>query len=253
MRSFVLSAAFVSSIAVACSFQLGGETNGTHGNAVFSYSNCFLGCTTTTPMMLGDEEKVSVTGSLPASVSVETSAPSVVSVKSSSRECCTSNTDGGGSACREIGLNEACDPGETASLNVTVDAGTVGLSVLLVKKSDGSVWDSVSLSVEQAASLSLACKTAPSVTLAVNATCPITWVAKDAAGRGLMSTSGLHLTTSDKSIVALSGFLTTDQSDIVAVPEILGDVTAHALATGDATVTGTAGGATETLSVHVTP
>jgi hypothetical protein len=252
MRLFLLSAAFLSSVAVACSFHIGGETNGTHGNADFSYSNCFLGCTTTTPMMLGDEEIVSVTGSLPASVSIETTAPSVVSVKSADRQCCSSNADGGGS-CREIALNDACDPGETGSLNVTVDAATVGSSVLLVKKSDGSVWDSVSLSVEQAASLSLACNTAPNVTMAPNAECPITWVAKDSTGRGLMSTAGLHLTSSDKSIVALSGFLTTNQSDMVATPQILGDVTAHAVATGDATITGTAGGVTETLAIHVAP
>ncbi len=82
MRFFILAAVTVSAAAaVACSVHVGGETNGTHGNAEFSYSNCFLGCTTTTPMMLADEEHVSVSGAIPDSVSIETSAPSIVSIK----------------------------------------------------------------------------------------------------------------------------------------------------------------------------
>lgn len=253
MRRSLLLVVGVSSIALACSFHLGGETNGAHGNAEFSYSNCFLGCTTTTPMMLGDEEDVTVTGSsLPATVDVETSAPSVVSIKSVARQCCTSNADAG-SGCRTIGVNDACAAGETASLIVTVHAPVAGSSELIVKKSDGSVWDSVTLSVENAASLALACNTSPNVTLAVNGECPITWLATDASGKGLMSTGGIHLTTSDATVAAFSGVATQNQSQIQATPQFLGNVTMKAVGAGDATVTGTGGGVTETLSVHVTP
>lgn len=252
MRFVILSAALVSAVAaVACTVHVGGETNGTRGNGEFSYSNCFLGCTTTTPMMLADEEHVSVSGSIPGSVSVETSAPSIVSIKSSSRNCCTSGADGG--TCHTVGLNEACASGETATLDIVVDAPAVGSSDLVIKKSDGSVWDSITLSVEQAASLALTCNTKSSVTLAQNATCPVKWLATDANGKGLMSTAGIDLKTSNASVAAFNGFLTTNQSDIQAIPQLFGDVTLVAIGPGDATVTATGGGATETLSVHVNP
>jgi hypothetical protein len=251
MRTFLFAAAAVSSIAVAC--HVGGETNGAQHNAEFSYSNCFLGCATTTPMMLGDEEDVSVSGSsLPANVTLETSAVSVVSLGSAVRQCCTSSADAG-TTCHDVGLNDACSAGDTQTLRITVDAVAVGSSDLVIKKPDGSVWDSVTLSVEKAASLDLACKTSPDVTLAVNGSCPITWVAKDAGGRGLMSTSGIHLTSSDKAVVEFNGFLSPAQGDIQATPQLFGDVTMVAIGAGDATVTGTGGGASETLSVHVTP
>ncbi|HEY1956580.1 MAG TPA: hypothetical protein VGH28_13245 [Polyangiaceae bacterium] len=236
---------------VACGFHVGGETNGAHGNGTFSYASCLLGCDTTTPMMLNDEEDVSVAGSIPASVSVESSAPSVVAVKSASRVCCEKDADAG--SCRTLALNDACAAGETASLTVKVDAAAAGSGDLAIKASDGSVWDSVTLSVEPAASLALACNTPTSVTLAPNTTCAVTWKATDASGRGLMSTAGIQLTTSDPAVASFNGFLSTDQSSIVATPQLFGDVSIHARAAGDAVVTGSGGGATETLAVHVTP
>lgn len=254
MRSLLVSTAIVASItAAACSFHLGGETNGAKGNAEFSYSNCLLGCTTTTPMMLGDEEDVSVSGSIPDGVSIETSAPSIVSVKSSSRSCCAKQADGGGTTCRTVALNDKCATDETASLTITVDAPAEGSSELVIKKSDGSVWDSVALSVERATSLALACKTSGSVTLAQSTDCPVTWKATDSSGRGLMSTAGIHLTTTNATVAAFDGFALFHQSEIQAIPQIFGDVSIIAIGPGDATVTATGGGATETLAVHVTP
>ena len=235
----------------ACDFHLGGETNGAHGNADFSYSNCFLGCATTTPMMSNDEEDVSVTGSIPDGVSVESSAPSIVSVKSASRVCCPKDADAG--TCRTIDLNGACESSETAQLTITVHAEATGSGDLVVKKSDGSVWDSATLSVEPARSLALACNTPGSVTLAKNASCTVTWKATDASGRGLMSSAGIRLTSSDPKVASFDGFLSLDQGDIVATPELLGDVSIHAIGPGDAVVTAAGGGATETLAVHVTP
>jgi hypothetical protein len=255
MRSFLLAAtaAAVAATAIACSIHVGGETNGAHGNADFSYSNCFLGCTTTTPMMLGDEEDVSVNGSIPDTVSVDTSAPSIVSVKSASRACCTQDADAG-TTCRTTGLNTPCAAGETASLSVTVDALAVGSSDLVVKNADGSVWDSVTLSVEQATSLQLACNnTKGSVTLVQNATCPVTWQATDANGKAMMSTAGIHLTTSNPGVASFNGFLTANQSDIQAIPQLFGSVSIAAVGPGDAVVTAVGGGATETLAVHVNP
>ncbi len=253
MRWFFASAATVSAFAVgACSFHLGGETNGARGNAQFSYSECLLGCNTTTTMMLDDEEDVSVSGSIPDAVSVESSAPAIVSIAKASRECCTKDSDAG-STCRPIDLNGACASGETASLTVTVDAHAAGSAGLVVKMGDGSVWDSVTLSVEPAASLALACNTPGSVTLANGGACPVTWKAADAKGQPLMSSSGIRLTTSDPSVAVFNGFLSLRQSEILATPLLMGGVSVFAVGTGDATVTATGGGATETLAVHVTP
>lgn len=249
MRFLLLSAACLS--AVAC-FHLGGDTSGAHGNADFSYSSCLFGCTTTTPMMLGDEEDVTVTGSIPDSVSFETTSPSIVSIESSKRSCCTKDSDAG-TTCRDVATNDACAQGETASLVVTVRAPAVGTSDLVIKKSDGSTWDSVTLSVEQAASLALACNTKGSVALPKNGTCSVTWQATDGTGKALMSTGGVHLVTSDPTVAAFSGFLTLDQSEIQATPQLLGGVSIDAIGPGDATVTATGGGATETLAVHVSP
>ncbi len=249
MRFVILAATSAIALVAACSVHVGGETNGAHGNAEFSYSNCFLGCTTTTPMMLADEEHVSVSGSIPDLVSVETTAPSIVSIKSSARTCCTSGADGG--TCQTMGLNGACASGGTTSLDIVVDAPAVGTSDLVIKKSDGSVWDSITLSVEEAASLALTCNTKGSTTLTQNATCPVTWLATDANGKGLMSTAGIDLKTSNATVAEFNGFLVTNQSDIQAIPQVFGDVSIVAVGPGDATITATGGGATETLAVHV--
>ena len=248
MRIFLASVGAIASLAVACTL----HTSGTHHNGEFSYSNCFLGCATTTPMMLGDEEDVSVSGAVPAVVSIESSSPSIVSIKSSARECCSKDADAG-TTCHTVALNDACASQETATLRITVDAPATGSSDLVIRQSDGTIWDSVSLTVEKAASLSLACNTKTNASLNVNGSCPITWTAKDGAGKGLMSTRGIALTSSDANVVVFSGFLKTNQSTIQATPQLFGDVTLHAAGAGDAVVTGTGGGATETLSVHVTP
>lgn len=252
MRSFILTVGILGSFAaVACGFHIGPTPNGAQGNASFSYSACLFGCDTTRPMMLADEEHVEVSGSIPDGVVVETSDPSIVSVKSASRMCCPNDADAG--TCHTIALNDACATNETASLDVVVDAPGAGSTDLRLKKADGSVWDSNTLTVEKAASLSLACNTPKAVTLADHATCDVTWVATDASGQGLMSTKGIHLTSSDGAVAAFGSFAQTNQADIQATPELFGNVSVVAVAPGDATVTASGGGTTETLAVHVTP
>jgi hypothetical protein len=79
------------------------------------------------------------------------------------------------------------------------------------------------------------------------------WKATDAKGGALMSKAGIFLTSSDPTIVTFEGFQAFHWSEIEATPCPLGDVSMLALSPGDATVTATGGGATETLAVHVTP
>ncbi len=68
-----------------------------------------------------------------------------------------------------------------------------------------------------------------------------------------MSTAGIDLKTSNAAVAEFNGFLTTQQSEIQAIPQLFGNVSIVAVGPGDATVTATGGGATETLAVHVTP
>ena len=145
---------------------------------------------------------------------------------------------------------------ETGTLDILVDAPAVGSSDLVIKKSDGSVWDSITLSVEQASALALACNTAGSVTLAQNAQCVVTWRATDAKGNGLMSTAGVDLKTSDPTVVQLvsDGLLGgVNTNELQATPQLFGGASLVAVGAGNATVTATGGGASETLAVHVGP
>jgi hypothetical protein len=133
MRTLLFLSA-VAAATVACDFHIGGETNGAHGNAHFTYASCFLGCTTTTPMMLSDKEDVSVSGSIPDGVSALMTAPQIVSIKSASRSCCHSDADAG-SVCRTLALGDTCAERETATLDIVVTAAAVGSSDLVIKKS----------------------------------------------------------------------------------------------------------------------
>jgi uncharacterized protein YjdB len=203
-------------------------------------------------MMLGDEEDIVVTGSVPDSVSVESAAPSVVVVKAASRTCCPTGADAASTVCRIVALNEACESQESASLTVTVHGLAEGSSELRVKKSDGSVWGLVTLSVEKAAALGLACNTQGAVTLAQNEACTVTVKPTDANGSPLMSTQSIFLTSSDPTVVVFDGFLQLNQSSIsLNGCSSLYDVDMFAKSPGDATVTAIGGGATETLAVHV--
>jgi hypothetical protein len=226
--------------------------------AQFRYESCCLGCDTTTPMMLGDEENIAVTGSVPDSVSVESTSPSIVSVKATSRSCCPSGIDAASTVCRGGALNGACKSNESATLIVSVDGLAEGSSDLQVKKPDGTVWGAARLSVEKPASLGLACNTKGTVTLAQAGTCPITVRPTDRNGTALMSTGGtIYVESSDPTIVVFGALLQPDRSGIVVngcSPNGLNDVDMFARSAGDATVTATAlsGGAPETLAVHVT-
>jgi hypothetical protein len=219
--------------------------------ATFRYLSCCPGCETTTPMILGDEEDIVVTGSVPDFVSVESAAPSVV-VGKTSRTCCPTGADAASTVCRVVALNDACESQETASLTVTVRGLAEGSSELRIKKSDGSVWGLVTLSVEKAAALGLACNTQGAVTLAQGEACTVTVKPTDANGSPLMSTQSIFLTSSDPTVVVFDGFLQLNQSgaSLNGCPSLY-DVDMFAKSPGDATVTATGGGATETLAVHV--
>jgi hypothetical protein len=240
MQSLVRAAVAVSTLA-ACT-----EPH----DATFSYGS-FVEMSITTPMMLGDEEEVIVSGTIPKTVSVESTTPSSILVTAASRLCLTNGDAGrGAGTSRLIALNDACTKDETASIDVTVRAIAEGTSELRIEESDGSVWGSVMLSVEKAASLAFACNTAVSVTLAVDGYCDVTWKTTDADGHDLMSTSGVLLTSSDATVVTLFDGKTISGA-LTAKHLPFGDVSMSGIGPGDATVTATAGGAIEILPVHV--
>ena len=234
--------AFGSAFVIACSKP---------DDAQFRYASCPM-CPISTPMILGDEEDVVVTGSIPDELSVTSTASSIVSVRGASRNCCATG-DGGAPACHMVGVNEACAPKqETASLTIDLRAVSAGWCELLIRKPDGSLWGGVRVSVEPAASLAFACGQANPVTLASSGgSCAVTWSATDANGAPLMSTEGVILVSSDPKVAGFGGtfFLGTDTGTTVASP----GVTIEGRQPGDATVSAFGGGVIEVLPVHVIP
>jgi hypothetical protein len=202
-------------------------------------------------MMLGAEEDVIVTGSIPDGVTVTSGGP--VSVQKTLRSCCAAS-DVGSPTCRTVVLGDACEPNEeTASLTVSIRASfvTEGWSDLSIRKSNGAVWAGVRLSVERAASLGLVCDLANPVTVASLGWCNVTWNATGASGEPLMSTSAIFLTSSDPTVAVFGVFLdmNVNEGNAVAAP----GVTIEGRQPGDATITAIGGGVTELLRVHVTP
>lgn len=222
-------------------------------DAQFHYASCPTCPVVTTPMMTADEEDVIVTGSIPDEVTVESAGPQIVSVWRASRSCCATN-DAGSPACRPIAPSEACAQNErTAKLTITVHASPVteGWSELLIRRMDGSVWGAVRLTVELAASLGFGCDELNPVTIKSSGSCPVTWSATDANGAPLVSTVGVHLTSSDTTVVTFGVFMSMD-ANIGGTMAATG-VTIEGRQPGDATVTATGGGITDVLPVHVSP
>ena len=237
---------FCSLILTACT--LGTSTNGDSGKAKFEYGSCLFGCEVGQAMMTGTAETIRVTASSIPPVTARSTDESVLAVGDATRECCAPNA-----SCRTVTSNTACNEGESVTLDVPVVAKGTG-SAELVLDQDGTPFDSVMMKVAAPASLVLSCGNPGSIALHVGDLCGLSWVARDSSGDALMATTGVTVTTSDVTVASLStGLLSSNESTITATQQLFFSSAVTARASGTATISANAGGATSQVVVSVTP
>jgi hypothetical protein len=253
MRSLALIAAVA--LTSACSFST--STSGEDNHASFSYDACLFGCATTQAMMVGTEESIGVSGSIPP-VAVLSSDPSVVAIGQESRTCCRANDS---SSCQTLAPTDACAPDMTARLSISVSALAAGTAKLRLVQSDGTTFDDVTLTVAEPVGLAVTCSSdgnnAP-MPSTVTQSCFLGWTATDKGGNPLIATTGVTFTTSNANVVAFSG-----PSSLLGQPQIVDTITpTQALfqssslmptGPGDAIITVAASQAKVLFAVHSTP
>ncbi len=235
-------------VVTACSFQVGSQTNGDQGRATFSYDACLFGCTVDQPMMDGTRESIQVHASSIPRVTVSSSDPSILGVGDATHDCCQS--DG---TCATVDLATVCGIGETTSfLHVNVVAQHAGTAKLELRTQDGNVFDSVSMTIASAASLSVQCD--PAI-LAKGQSCAFVWIARDASDVELRATTGVELTTSDTGVAQFreAGGIFSPVVPSTTASQGLFGTEVVAQNAGDAIVTAQTKGASRTLAIHVTP
>ena len=155
-RYIILTSAFFSLSLFACGEFEPNDTLGDLEKTSFSYksgNDCFfLGCELDRPMMSGTKEVIALDGEDDSPLRFESSQPDIVSILGveTKKLCC----DSGSSRCF-VTVEGACSGYFINSYSVTVQAENVGESSLRVIASDGNLYDSISLHVEQAVEFSI--------------------------------------------------------------------------------------------------
>jgi hypothetical protein len=245
---FLIASLALAPLAAGCSFHLGSSTQGNQNQATFSYGSCLFGCSVDEPMMLGTQESIHVTAPDIPVVTVSSSDETVIAVHGATRTCCDqANT------CRTIDATVACNANETTTaLDFTADTKAVGTADLVLRAADATVFDSVTLTVARAQSLSLQCDNAPGpVSLRAGDTCGLGWTALDAQGRALMASTGVNVATDSADVAELRELFGQSTPSLVATQGFLG-TSVVGIAPGDATISASVGEAKTSIVVHVT-
>lgn len=222
-------------------------TRGELGKADFVYAGCLFDCSLDQAMMHGTEESISVSATGMPAITVMSTSPSVVSVKDAApmRSCCPVKANG--QSCRPIQPTDSCNADETANIGIGVVASSPGSAELVLTQTDGTVFDRVAIAVAEPASLELGMGTSYSV----GTSYAVSWTARDGKGAKLMSTSGVHMVTSDASVVDFKRTFLSSNSSSVDAEDIIFGTTMEPHAHGDATITATAQNVTTTFTAHV--
>jgi hypothetical protein len=198
--------------------------------------------------MHGTEETISVSAPVMPDVTVTSTAPDVVTVNNvtPTRSCCSTSANSTG--CHTIQTGESCNANESTSIGIDAVATALGSAELVLTQTDGTVFDRIAIGVGEPASLSFEPYKSG---MSIGTSYAVSWTARDADGAMLMATSGVHLVTSDASIVDFKRtLLSSDSSSVDAEDELFG-TTYEPHAPGDATITATAQNVTTTFQVHV--
>ena len=228
---------------------LGEVTHGEKGNATFAYGVCLSNCGLDMAMMHGTEELIEVKASTIPDVTVTSTAPDVVGVKSASRECCSSSVLG--TSCRTLGSGESCTSTERIHMAINVVANASGAAEIVLTQSDGTVFDQVSMTVAEPATIELEGLKNDKLTLTRGTNLVAGWKARDAAGNELMATSGVQLSTSDASIVDFQSTWLSPRASTVDATSIVLGTTIDPEGAGDAIITAKARDASSATLVHV--
>jgi len=248
-RIFLGSILFCSLSTMACtviSNPVG--TPGELGNATFEYTLCVLDCGLDHAMMHGTEESIGATAKTMPAVTVTSTAPGVVTVINATptRTCCSSSAMG--SSCRSIQATESCNANETTGIAIDAIAAAPGSAEIVLTAGDGTVFDRIAVGVADPASLEFSTYSSG---LSIGTSYGAAWTARDESGAKLMSTSGVHLVTSDASVVDFKRTLLSSNSSSVDAEDVLFGTTYEPHAHGNATITATAQGVTTSFQLHV--
>jgi hypothetical protein len=220
-------------------------TPGENGRATFEYAYCLFDCGLDQAMMHGTEESIAVRAATIPDVTISSTAPQVVTVQSSvaARSCCTTTSD----SCRSIQAGETCNANETTLASIDAVATAPGNAELVLTQGDGTVFERIAIAVAEPASLDFGSP----MPMSIGTSYAVAWTARDASGAKLMSTSGVHVKTSDASVVDFQRTLLSSNATEVDAENVLFGTTMEPHATGAATITATAQNVTTTFPVSV--
>ncbi len=223
------------------------STVGTDDRASFAYESghgCLLSCDTGKPLMLGTTESLTVTG-IPATngITLTASASSVVAVGDHTT---TYTCDAPGTSTTST-AGDACPSGTTkhVMMEVSILALAAGHAMLDVNNADGSLFDSLPLTVLAPAKLQLVNPddaVVSSVTVAHGVIVNLSMIAFDAHGVELQASQGFTFAAADPTIAD------TQEHDFTVVSP---DLAVHGDAPGTTSITVSAASAETSLAVTV--
>ena len=226
----------------------GSTTSGVEGDTQFFYDVCLFPCGVSQPMMTGTEENITITGDIP-SVTVDTTNHAVAFVAGAvTRMCCSGSNCTGGN----LFAQGTCPTGESTQLSLKVQARSAGTTMLTLT-SGGATFDSVQLTVSDAATLVVTCTEKPvPASMTVTQDCALGWTARDSHNTQLMASSGVTFTSTDASVVAFQPPFSPVVGTVNASQDLFSwDLLA--VGPGSATMTASAMSANVVVPIVVTP
>lgn len=233
----------LSPLVAAC----GSASEGVEGNSSFQFSSNLFGTAVDKPIMVGAVEPMSVSSTDLASVRVSSSDPTVIALANVSLRCKT--TDG---KYEEGAVGVAC-PSGSKGVSIAFDARALraGTATIRLVGANFETVDSLVVSTADAKAVSfVGCPDGTKTYV----NCALDFQVRDANGRRLQASSGVHFSSSNFEVVGFSNFLVAPVADVDATRGFLRDTQMATRGVGTANVTATAPGGVATVkSVRVDP
>ncbi len=243
MRKLLLVLASLPLVLGACGF----STKGDSGVARFQYSADLFGDAVDQPIMVGADEPMSVTTSDMSAREVVTSDPTVLQLTKIELKC--ELADGS----YALPSSSPGCPSGSKSVAITFHAHALGTgsSVLQLRNASGGVIDSLTVSAAEARAVSFkGCADGSKP----NTSCALAFEVRDARGRQLQASSGVHFSTDRFDVVGFLPLFGTAVPEIDAERGFLRETNMITRGAGTANVTAVApSGAKTTKAVRVDP
>jgi hypothetical protein len=147
-------------LASACNVHLGDSTTGDKGTVAFQYTgwSCFFGCDTSTPLLVGTKQRISVSGrnADDAGVTAKSKDPAVATFEVA-RNCSCEQSDANGTTMTSTNEDGTCRTGFSMRCEneVTVSAIAPGETGLELLTKDGAIIDETTIVVDRARSATI--------------------------------------------------------------------------------------------------